>query len=159
MGIREDRVAQEIVGLLPAIAVNLRLSALFESAGVDLTPNQLLCAMLIDESPDGRMSTGQIARQLSVSPPAATALVNRLVTAGLLARSRGEDRRVVWVSLTERGQAVVDGLRQGLATRISSVIGSMDRSAQEALVEALHQVAAFAHEIAAGDEPATGIPA
>ncbi len=58
----------------------------------------------------------------------------------------GAHRRVVWVSLTARGRAVVEDLRWGLADKISSVLGSMDAAAQDASVYALRRVAAFARE-------------
>jgi len=146
-------MAKEIVGLLPTIAVNLRLSALLESADVVLTPSQLLCAVLIGESEDRRMCAGEIARCLSVSPPAATALVDRLVKAGLFSRSQGADRRVVWVSLTDRGRLLVERLMSGLTEKISSALESMDRAVQEALLEALRQVAIFAREITSDQSP------
>ncbi len=155
-----DNVAKEIVGLLPMIAVNLRLSTLFESTGVELTPSQLLCAVLIDGSAGRRMSAGEVARRLSVSPSAATALVDRLVQANLVTRSQGADRRVVWVSLTESGLVVVKGLRDGLTQKISSVLASMDREAQEALISALRKVSVFASEITSGHGLlVTGYPA
>ncbi|MFZ2226895.1 MAG: MarR family transcriptional regulator [Candidatus Nanopelagicaceae bacterium] len=153
-------MAKEILALLPTIAVNLRLSALLESADVVLTPSQLLCAVLIDESESRRMSAGEIARCLSVSPPAATALVDRLVKVGLFSRSQGADRRVVWVSLTDRGSAVVEQLMSGLIEKISLALGTMDRVVQEALIEALRQVAIFAREITGEHDPkSVGDPA
>ncbi|MEN4448891.1 MULTISPECIES: hypothetical protein [Mycobacteriaceae] len=56
------------------------------------------------------------------------------------------DRRRVWVSLTARGRAVAEDLRCGLADKISSVLGSMEAAAQDALVDALRRVAASARE-------------
>ncbi len=153
MGKSQSALAKEIVGLLPTVAVNLRLSALLESAGVVLTPSQLLCAVLIDKSEGRRMCAGDIARRLSVSPPATTALVDRLVNAGLCSRSQGADRRVVWVSLTDRGRFLVDKLMSGLTEKISSALGPMDRSVQEALLGALRQVAIFAREITSDQSP------
>jgi len=141
-------LAEEIVELIPALAINLRLSTLFErpeTAG--LTPSQLLCALLVDQSEEQRLTVGQIARQLSVSAPAATALVDRLVSAELLARSRGKDRRVVWISLTELGTGVINELRRGLAAKISSVLDAMERTGQDALLDALRKVAIFAEEL------------
>lgn len=151
MKLSGESMATEIVAMLPMIAVNLRLSALLESADVDLTPSQLLCAVLIDKSQGQRMSAGDIARCLSVSPPAATALVDRLVKAGLFSRSQGADRRVVWVSLTRHGGVVVERLMSGLTEKISVTLQSMEWGVQEALMVALRQVAVFAHEIA-GDQ-------
>lgn len=143
-------LAEEIVELIPALAVNLRLSTLFERPETSgLTPSQLLCVLLVEQSGEQRLTVGQIARQLSVSAPAATALVDRLVSGELLARSRGKDRRVVWISLTELGTGVVNDLRRGLAAKISSVLDAMERTGQEALLDALRKVAIFAEELGA----------
>ncbi|ROO86851.1 DNA-binding MarR family transcriptional regulator [Actinocorallia herbida] len=141
-------LAAEVVELVPALAVRLRLSALFEAAGSGLTPSQLLCALLVDQAEGRKMTTGSLAKELAMSGPSTTALVDRLVKVGLLARARGEDRRVVWVSLTERGAGAMERLRQGLRDRVVHVLEAMDAPARRALVEALAQVAAFADQVA-----------
>lgn len=141
-------LAEEIVGLVPELAVQLRLSALFEAAGTGLTPSQILCALLVDQAEGRRVTAGHLARRLSMSGPSTTALVDRLVRAGLLARDRGEDRRVVWISLTERGAEAIGRLRQGLLERVSVIVEAMDAPARRSLLDALRQVAAFADQVA-----------
>ncbi|HEY6407861.1 MAG TPA: MarR family transcriptional regulator [Ktedonobacteraceae bacterium] len=55
-----------------------------------------------------RCTMQELADQLDVAPPTATAMIKRLVTQGFVARLRDEqDWRVVWVSPTERGQRAV----------------------------------------------------
>lgn len=138
----------EVVELVPALAVQLRLSGLFEAAGTGLTPSQILCALLVDQAEGRRLTAGHLARSLAMSGPSVTALVDRLVKAGLMARVRGDDRRVVWISLTERGAGTVDRLRQGLRDRISVVVEAMDGPARRSLLDALRQVTAFADQVA-----------
>lgn len=147
MGTSQSAMGEEIVELLPALAVSLRLSDLLEPAGAEMTPSQLLCAVLVEKSEGQRMSAGEIARRMSISPPAATALVDRLVQAGLLSRSQGADRRVVLVSLTLSGHDVVKRLRDGLTGKIACVLESMTHEAQHSLIEALRKVDVFAREI------------
>ena len=114
----QTKASLEIVRLLPTVAMNLRLAALFDLEAADLTANQVLTLLVVTAADGGRMKTGEIANRLEISFPAATALVDRLVVAGVFARSQGEDRRVVWISVTESGQGLVSRLRTGLASRI-----------------------------------------
>jgi DNA-binding MarR family transcriptional regulator len=137
----------EIVKLVPAVAVSLRLAALFDLEAADLTANQVLTLMLVNSAPDGRMKAGEVASRLEISLPAATALVDRLVVAGVIERTQGTDRRVVWVSVTEAGQNLLARLRVGLESRIHSSIEGMDPSSLESLIDALRRVASFADQI------------
>ena len=52
--------------------------------------------------------------------------------------------------ITKSGVVVVKGLRDGLTRKISSILASMDREAQEALINALRKVSEFASEITIG---------
>lgn len=143
----QTKASLEIVRLLPTVAMNLRLAALFDLETADLTANQVLTLLVVTAADGGRMKTGEIANRLEISFPAATALVDRLVVAGVFARSQGEDRRVVWISVTESGQGLVSRLRTGLASRIEAALEAMDAPEQEQLIEALHRVAAFSQRM------------
>lgn len=55
----------------------------------------------------------QVARQEGIGQPAATRMVARLEALDLVRRDRGTvDRRVVMVSLTDRGQAELENMRE-----------------------------------------------
>jgi DNA-binding MarR family transcriptional regulator len=68
-----------------------------------------------------------LAAQRSLTPAAATGIVDRLIQPGLVSRSMGEhDRRVILLSLTEEGEAalakaekVLQDLLRGFFERIS----------------------------------------
>lgn len=150
--ISQAEAAEEIVRLLPAVVMDLRLAALFDLEATDLTANQLLTLMLVSSAPEGRMKAGEIAGRLEISSPAATALVDRLVSAGVFERSQGKDRRVVWVSVTEAGQGLWGRLQAGLESRVRASIDGTEPESLEALVEAIRRVASFANEF--GDREA-----
>ena len=58
------------------------------------------------------LSTGELALAADLSPATATEMLEALVAAGLVERRRSErDRRVVLVSLTDRGQGLVEERR------------------------------------------------
>jgi DNA-binding MarR family transcriptional regulator len=141
--------ARELVRLLPAVAVNLRLTALFDHATLDLTPNQMLALHLVRSAPDGRMKAGEVAGRLGISSPAATALVDRLVGAGVVERSHGEDRRVVWISVTADGERLLAALTEGLERQIEAAIEEgYDAPTLDALVEGMRRVASFTGRLA-----------
>lgn len=65
----------------------------------------------------GRMTAREVADALDCTPANATGILDRLERDGLAVRSRSdEDRRVVYVRLTERGHAKVEEV-VGLAPR------------------------------------------
>jgi DNA-binding MarR family transcriptional regulator len=107
----------------------------------------VMTLLLVGHAEGGRVRAGEVARRLSISAASATALVDRLVEAGMLVRSRGDDRRVVWISVSASGQALLDRLRAGAITRISAVLARADPDARDAVVASLRRVATFALEI------------
>jgi len=147
--VTKAEAAREIVRLLPAVAINLRLATLIDREAVDLTANQILALQLVGSAPDGRMKAGSVADRLGVSSQAATALVDRLVAAGVVARSQGDDRRVVWVSLTATGRGLLTGLAVGLEKVIAAAIEESedDPATLDALVDGMRRVARFADRI------------
>jgi len=151
--VTKAEAAQEISRLLPSVAVYLRLAALLDLEAADLTANQVLTLIVVSTADGGRMKAGEVASKLAISFPAATALVDRLVVAGVLERSQGADRRVVWVSLTDDGRGLVSRLRAGLQTRIDAVVEDMEPGAVQAVLDALHRVAGFVEMIDDADQP------
>ncbi|MGA2514776.1 MAG: MarR family transcriptional regulator [Candidatus Limnocylindrales bacterium] len=155
--VARSKAAREIVELLPAVAINLRLATLMDLDGIDLTANQLLALQLVALAPDGRMKAGDIAGRLGISSQAGTALVDRLVSAGVVDRSHGEDRRVVWVSVTDAGRELLNGLAAGLEKLIGDALETgYDAATLDGLVEGLRRVASFADRI--GDPAARSSP-
>ena len=136
--VTRSEAAREIVMLLPRVAFSMRLAALFDLEAVDLTANQLLALLFISSAPEGRIKAGEIAARMGISLPAATAVVDRLVAAGVVARSQGEDRRVVFVSVTETGLGLLARLTEGLQREIKAVIErDSDPATLDGLVEGI----------------------
>jgi DNA-binding MarR family transcriptional regulator len=146
--VAKSEAAREIVRLLPAVAINLRLATLMDLDGIELTANQLLALQLVALAPDGRMKAGEIAGRLGISSQAGTALVDRLVSAGVANRSHGEDRRVVWVYVTDAGRELLNGLEAGLEKLIGAALETgYDAATLDGLLEGLRRVASFADRI------------
>jgi DNA-binding MarR family transcriptional regulator len=70
-----------------------------------------------------------------------TRLVDRLEKSGLVQRFRTEeDRRVIYVRLTEAGLAMIDELAQPLAEAHKYTKGQLDRSSLELLNKLLFEL-------------------
>lgn len=73
---------------------------------VGLTAPQLLILQLLRQHED--LTTGEVAKRVSLSQATVTTIVDRLEKRGLVRRERGEaDRRKVYLHLTEEGEAVL----------------------------------------------------
>jgi DNA-binding MarR family transcriptional regulator len=72
-------------------------------------------------------TTNALARQLGLTAPTVSGLVDKLARAGLVARGRrSEDRRLVPLTLTEDGTATVGEIREGnraLLAALSAQLG------------------------------------
>ncbi len=73
-----------------------------------------------------KVKMSEIAHALSVQLSTATPLVDRLVREGMAARSRDEkDRRLVWVTATEKGRKVVANIIREKEASIRAIFGSL----------------------------------
>ncbi|MHA0855340.1 MarR family winged helix-turn-helix transcriptional regulator [Paenibacillus sp. CMAA1364] len=91
-----------------------------------LTESQLTVLEVIIER--GTMKPSDFIPYLTTSPAAVTMLLDRMEKAGLLTRERdNDDRRIVWVTITEngkeqaeRGMQIRDAFLSNMLNRISS---------------------------------------
>lgn len=91
--------------LIPAIARAHRAMGEKLLQGTGLRTGQELVIMLLGDSPG--QSQAAITRWLGVEPPTTAKMLARLERAGFVQRIRStDDRRVVLVSLTEKGQSL-----------------------------------------------------
>jgi DNA-binding MarR family transcriptional regulator len=75
---------------------------------------------LVDHEP---LPTSELATLANLSPATATGMLDGLVDAGLVKRTRSErDRRVVLTSLTEHGRALVDARHARFAPRFEAAL-------------------------------------
>ncbi len=89
-------------------------------AGKSITQSQFL--VLLSCHAHGRCPMGQLARDMHVSLPTMTGLVDRLVVAEYLTRvASSHDRRQVLIELTDKGRAFVMEHRGVVARRFKEV--------------------------------------
>lgn len=84
----------------------------------------------------GRLTVSEVAEKLSVSLSAITALVDRLVQAGLVVRSRDDqDRRLVWLEATEKGKEILARCMEGRKQVAAKYFGQLTDEDLEKLLE------------------------
>jgi DNA-binding MarR family transcriptional regulator len=96
----------------------------------------------------GPQSLAALAEAVDVTPPTATRMCDRLVKKGLVGRrhERG-DRRLVRLSLTTSGRALVDAVTQRRRIEIAGLLTAIPVAQQAALVDSLQRLTAAAGEV------------
>ncbi|NBD27828.1 MarR family winged helix-turn-helix transcriptional regulator [Paenibacillus glycinis] len=105
-----------------------------------LTEGQLVVLELLEQHQP--MKPSDLLAYLATTPAAITTLLDRMERGGLVVRNRDEsDRRIVWVTLTEKGTTEAS---RGVAIRDAYITEALDRISlhnQQLLVYLLGKVA------------------
>jgi len=113
--------------------------SIFSEYGI--TPEQFTVLEQVKSHGGGPMRIIDLARVLERGPNSVSTLVDRMVKAGLVRRTRGKiDRREVRVSLTSKGESAVQlatPVSWKFTQRILSRIADKDRDALVSLLETL----------------------
>lgn len=108
----------------------------------DLTTSQLLVLQHIGEN--GAALPSEIARAIDLKQATVTVLVQKLEQAGLVSRRRDtEDRRRVWVALTDAGQHAMADSPDLLQTRFEQGFAGLPDWEQAMIVSTLEKVASL----------------
>lgn len=109
---------------------------------MDVTTNDMHVMEAIGIQGAKNMTT--VARVLSVTMGTLTISVNSLVKKGYVIRVRSEeDRRVVLVSLSEKGERAYSHHRMFHEKMINSIVGDLDEKEKEVLQKALKNLNDF----------------
>ncbi|GMA60515.1 MarR family transcriptional regulator [Alicyclobacillus fastidiosus] len=104
-----------------------------------LTTTQLFVMRYLSYNDDVKSS--DIARIAGLSPGAITQVCDELVRLGYVERTRSkDDRRVVFVALTDEGRANVKDWLARRAIRLSQLLDKMGRKDADALTELLERL-------------------
>jgi DNA-binding MarR family transcriptional regulator len=118
---------------------------------LDLTIPQLKSLFYV--SWHGKVNPSALASGIRVTPANVTGIVDRLVEHGLLVRTAdADDRRVSWLTLTDKGKTLINDLREGRAQEMRRIL---DKLTEEELAIVAHgfQLVATAAEAGEGKEP------
>lgn len=95
----------------------------------------------------GQMTMGKLAAELGVSRPAATDVVDRLVTLGLVERVTTEDdRRKVYIGLTPASEALAESVLSARRAKVADVLRQLSPSEWQGFVRGLQLLAAALSE-------------
>ena len=126
---------------MPQIAKNIRIANFIDNVRRGLTLSQVTTLLLLKEAPGGTMSMGQIARELAVSLPTTSGLVDRLCREGLVSRVVNDrDRRIVLVRLTTEGRTVIRRMLRLLSDLLTRLLADLTEAEQESLAQAVERV-------------------
>ena len=117
--------------------VLLRLACKIRTSSVDkITPSQL--AVLATVSRNERLTIGQIAESEHVKPPSVSKIVAALEAAGSLVReSDPDDRRCVFITVTDSGAEYLDEVRVAGRTWLASQLADLGADDVDAIVAML----------------------
>ena len=137
-----DAITKEISIMVPKIARHAHAEAF---ANIHITPAQILMLMFIKNH--GQCKVNTLAKERKISPPTATGLIDRLVKGGYVKRgSDAEDRRAVLVSLTKKGENVVDLHLCTIQDLWKSVLIKLSHEEQEQYLHILRKIAIILSE-------------
>jgi DNA-binding MarR family transcriptional regulator len=101
------------------------------------------------------ITVSHLATRLGISPPSASAIVDRMVDGGLVSRERSEeDRRIVSVSLTAAGEARLKEAIGGRRGWLERVLGRLEGTELRDTIRVLHRLEQALEEDAKGQASA-----
>lgn len=114
-----------------------------ELTGPEVTVPLYHVMLYVFRHPD--CSVRQIAESQSITLPAGSQFVDRLVKKNLALRSEGvEDRRFSRIRLTERGNQMVRQIHETRSARLKSILDKMDPNRRVALADGLQEFISWA---------------
>jgi len=118
---------------------------LADSMDKGVTANQFFVMKMIGDR--GQMTVSEVADGLSVSLSAVTSLVDRLHRAGMVQRRRSEDdRRVVWLELTEKGENVVATCQESRMRIIQRYLGQLEDKELAFMIKIYEKIISMMHQ-------------
>lgn len=116
--------------------MDIEQKAIITSEFEDITNNDMHVIEAIGIGEPKNMSS--IARELSVTVGTLTIAMNSLVKKGYVERTRGkEDRRVVYISLSDKGRKAYEHHAQFHREMINGITADLTKDELEALIRAL----------------------
>lgn len=135
-------------------AFEVRLGAGDRAEWLSLTGHQLEALTALEE---GSLTMRCLCERLDISESAGTALSDRLVARGMVAREPDPtDRRVVRLALTDQARSMVQRYRETKRARVAELLAALRREDLEHLV---HVYETLANGATASEDRADGTPA
>lgn len=134
------------------------MQKVFLSATVPESDNHLTIAQkktLMIVNIHGPSTMSEISRKIGVSMPAVTAIVDKLVSAGLVLRMDDPtDRRIIRIATTTVGAQVLADFKGACERRMGEILGQLDRQQRKELVDAFACIHGILEQIDFSPPPA-----
>ena len=146
-----EKLTRRIIELHRRVNRAIRERTLDSWVRLDLTVPQLKSLFYI--SRHGRVNPSGLASGIHVTPANVTGIVERLVEQGLLTRTAdADDRRVAWLTVTDKGKTLINDLREGRAQEMRRILDKLTEE-ELAIVARGFALVAAAAEAGEAKEP------
>lgn len=136
-----DRSNTALVALRRILRVT-ELNARKLAHEAELTTSQLLVLQHVSQR--GRALPSEVARAVTLKQATVTVVVNKLEDTGLVTRKRDtDDRRRVWIELTNAGKAALENSPDLLQHRFVKGFDNLEDWEQSMIIAALERVSAL----------------
>jgi MarR family 2-MHQ and catechol resistance regulon transcriptional repressor len=123
-----------------------RLSSLFPrwmgkkvESKYEVTSSQLMLMFLLSQSE--KMTMGQLAEMLDLTPRAITGIVDGLNKKKYVLKNQDpEDHRIFWILLSPQGKTFLKSARPDIATKLGDLLGVLTRKEQVELVRLIEKL-------------------
>ncbi|MBI4318036.1 MAG: MarR family transcriptional regulator [Chloroflexi bacterium] len=143
-----ERFVDEVDRLSRRLMRNLECCDRILVASCELTAAQAYSLLALGER--GEVTMNELAAEMRLHSTTMTRMVDSLIEKGLAERKQDpEDRRVVRVSLSERGQETVEALQDCKRRFFAAAFAGLSDDERGAILKALRRLAATAEEMGA----------
>jgi DNA-binding MarR family transcriptional regulator len=119
-----EELIQQIIELRRRVNRVIRDRTLDSWVKLSLTIPQLKSLFYVSQH--GKVNISGLASGIRVTPANVTGIVDRLVEQGLLTRMPDpDDRRVLWLEVTNKGKTLVNDLREGRAKEMRRILDEL----------------------------------
>lgn len=129
----------ELAGSLRTVLLRLARELRREIHSLGVTGGQVSLLVAIERSPG--ITASELAELERVSAPAMSGHLKRLEASGLIARTRGADRRRVGLTITRDGTKVLRSVRQKRTAWLTQRLAELTAIEREAIEQAIEPLA------------------
>ena len=130
-----EHVARDLLEIAPLVVRDIR-AEMRKRSSTELTVPQFRSLNYVDKNPG--TSLLEVANHLGLTPPSTSRLVDGLIARGLVSREdRPSDRRRLQLTVTSRGQRILENARKGTLTHLANLLSSISASDRENVSKAM----------------------
>jgi DNA-binding MarR family transcriptional regulator len=135
MAVTAEEAARELLEVVPTIVREIR-SEMRTRSSSDLTVPQFRTLSFVNRNIGSSLL--EVANHLGLTPPSTSRLVDGLIARGMMTREdHPADRRRVQLTVTHRGQKILETSRRGTLTYLTDKLGDIGAEDREVIFKAM----------------------